>query len=127
MGSYFTTDEFKCPCDCGFGTKEHHIDKKLIEMLNLLRITYGQPLVVTSGARCEEYNRSIGGVVDSAHTPHHTLKTCRAADILVRSGLERHFLVKYALEIGFQRIGNALNFVHLDTARDLPSPTMFTY
>jgi uncharacterized protein YcbK (DUF882 family) len=127
MGSYFTTHEFKCPCDCGFGSEEKHIDPDLIEKLNMVRMIYGKPMVVTSGARCEDYNRQVGGVEDSAHLPHPATRQCRAVDILVEDSMDRHDLIDLALKIGFVRMGLASNFLHFDVAWDLPNPVVFNY
>jgi len=128
LGSYFTTGEFTCPCgSCTFGSKESDIDKRLIDKLNILRILYGSPLVVTSGARCAQYNAEEGGAVNSAHLPHSQTGQCRAADILVAGGLHRHELVTLAQKVGFERIGIAKHFLHLDVAWDLPTPNIFIY
>jgi hypothetical protein len=125
--SKFTTGEFACDCGCGFGEQESDIDKNLIDKLNLIRILYGKGMVITSGARCLEYNKQIGGVPDSAHLPHHYTKQCRAADILVRSSEDRYKLMTLALKVGFTRIGIAKTFLHLDVAWDLPQSIIFDY
>lgn len=83
-------------------------------------------MVVTSGARCVEYNREVGGVEDSAHLPHTDSGQCRAVDILVRNSEERLELVELAYKVGFIRIGFGPNFVHLDVAWDL-HPAAFMY
>tara|TARA_R110000772_G_scaffold267971_1_gene393529 strand:- start:5764 stop:6147 length:384 start_codon:yes stop_codon:yes gene_type:complete len=127
MESKFTTAEFACPCECGFGEKEEHIDENLIELLNIVRLMYGQPMVVTSGARCEAYNREQGGVENSAHLPHDLTGQCRAVDILVTNSEDRFDLIEIALKVGFTRFGLAKNFLHLDVAWDLPDSVMFNY
>ena len=125
--SRFTTGEFRCRCECGFGSHEKDIDPTLIEKLNMLRRLYGKALVVVSGARCVEYNRSVGGVENSAHLPHSQTKQCRAVDIYVVDSADRYTLVDYALRIGFNRIGLAKTFLHLDVAWDLEKHIIFNY
>ena len=125
--SYFTTEEFACPCMCGFGSEEKDIDPDLIQTLNMVRTLYGKPMVVTSGARCKAYNARVGGLVDSAHLPHPGTSQCRAVDIFVTDSYDRFDLVQFALDAGFARFGLASNFLHLDVAWDLPSPVMFNY
>lgn len=126
--SYFTTGEFQCPCDCGFGSRQEDIEEDLIERLNAMRLLYGKSMVVTSGARCDEYNHAVGGVEDSAHLPHPITGRCRAVDILVRNSEERIYLVDLARMMGIDRIGLADTFVHLDVETVLlPSPVMFHY
>ena len=41
--------------------------KELIDFLNPLREAWGSPIIVSSGYRCPELNKAIGGVVNSAH------------------------------------------------------------
>ena len=128
--SKFTTKEFACPCEdmgCVFGTLEEHIDPDLITKLNIMRIMYGKPMVVTSGARCEAYNKQKGGVENSAHLPHILTGRCRAVDILVKTSAHRYELITYALKAGFNRIGVANQFLHLDVAWDLPQNVIFDY
>ena len=127
IGSKFTTQEFGCPCGCGFGDKEEHIDSNLINKLNMMRILYGKPMVVTSGARCTEYNASVGGTENSAHLPHYHTGQCRAVDLLVTESIQRFSLVSHALGTGIERIGLGSNFLHFDVAPDLPRPVMFNY
>lgn len=127
MESKFTTEEFQCACQCGFGSEESDIDENLIEYLNIVRMLYGKPMVVTSGARCKAYNTKIGGLSNSAHLPHDLTGQCRAVDIYVKSGQERFELVSLALKVGFTRLGVAPDFLHLDVAWDLPDDVMFNY
>ena len=127
LESKFTTEEFTCPCQCGFGSKPEDIDRTLIDKLNLIRILIGRPLIVTSGARCAAYNASIGGKPFSAHLSHAETKQCRAADIAVRTGHDRIELIQVALAVGFTRLGIGANFLHLDVAWDLPTPVMWVY
>jgi hypothetical protein len=127
LGSYFTTEEFECPCECGFGSKEKDIDENLIESLNMIRILYGKPMVVTSGARCKGYNTKIGGLPYSAHLPHPFTTQCRAVDISVKNSYDRFELIRIALNADITRFGLGPDFLHLDVAWDLPDPVMFNY
>ena len=38
-----------------------------LQRLNSIRERYGQPIIISSGYRCEELNRMVGGVKDSKH------------------------------------------------------------
>lgn len=126
--TYFTTGEFECPCDCGFGSVEEDISEELIGKLNIMRTLYGKSMVVTSGARCDEQNHAVGGVANSAHLPHPISGRCRAVDILVRNGNERLQLLDLARMVGIERIGIATNFLHFDVEEELlPTPTIFHY
>ena len=61
---------------------DNHIPEKyhknlinLVQMLQVIRDTYGQPIIVGSGYRCSKLNRAVGGVSNSDH------KYAAAADI----------------------------------------------
>lgn len=41
--------------------------KRLINVLNKLRESWGKPIYVTSGYRCPELNKKVGGANTSAH------------------------------------------------------------
>ncbi len=127
QNSRFTTEEFMCPCGCVFGTVEEDINENLISTLNMMRTMYGKPMVVTSGARCEQYNAQIGGVPNSAHLPHPDTSQCRAVDIHVGNSHDRFDLLSIAHRLGITRIGIANTFIHLDVAWDLPDEVIFTY
>ena len=48
---------------CGF----NHIDIRLVKILDMIREHFGKPLIITSGVRCVNYNRKVGGVSNSMH------------------------------------------------------------
>lgn len=125
--SYFTTKEFECKCGCGFGSTEKDISEKLICYLNEVRELINQPLTVTSGARCKEYNLSINGSINSAHLPNPNSNQCEAVDIKVISGSMRWGIVRLGVYCGFRRMGVDKHFIHLDVAVHLPTPVLWTY
>lgn len=66
------------------------------------------PFVIVSGYRTKAHNQKVGGVPDSAHT--HGL----AADISTKTSHERLVILKALIETGFDRIGIANSFIHVD-------------
>lgn len=38
-----------------------------LQRLNTIRERYGHPIIISSGYRCEELNKAVGGVKDSKH------------------------------------------------------------
>ena len=62
MTNYFTPSETSCKCGCGLD-----IAPETRAVANKVRVAWGSPVVVTSGARCEAHNRAIGGAKRSAH------------------------------------------------------------
>lgn len=63
-----------CTC-CGRGA----LDDTLLVVLELVRNHFGEPVTITSGYRCDEYNAKVGGGEYSQHLYGS------AADIVVRN------------------------------------------
>lgn len=105
---YFSGSEFVCNCGCG------QVDMHLEFLLRLdkARQYAGMPLRVTSGYRCLEHNAEVGGVSSSAHTKGY------AADIECKGSRSRAKIVKACIEAGFNRIGIAKDFIHIDSDPD---------
>ena len=70
----FSRSEFACRC-CG----KADIDPRLVDALQELRDLANAPIRVTSGYRCSEHNRAVGGAKQSRHLRGH------AADIVIKS------------------------------------------
>lgn len=113
----FTAHEFACPCGkCGLdGTQ---MDRFLVETLQRLRDTWRNALPVSSGLRCPEHNRLVGGALHSAHLYG------RAADLAVGDGLEAYRLVYDALQhglaltgVGVKQHGGAGRLLHFDNCQ----------
>ena len=103
---YFKREEFACKCGCGQDT----VDYELIEVLDRLREWAGAPVTVTSGNRCPEHNKKIGGASTSQHTRG------RAADIVVKG--KEPFQVYRRLEEWYPYqygIGHYDGWVHIVT------------
>lgn len=74
---HFQKSEFTCPC-CG--SVGDGIASSLLVDLEKLRDEYGA-IQITSGYRCPNYNREVGGVSNSAHMRG------QAADFYIMSGI----------------------------------------
>ena len=81
---------------------------KLLVRLEALRSLIDRPLSVTSGARCETHNRESGGKPGSWH-----LKGL-AVDISCVDDEFRGEIIRLAGLLGFNGIGVAKTFIHLD-------------
>lgn len=127
LSDHFWTAEFQCKCGCGFGSQPEHIDMELIHRLEEIRREVGRPILITSGARCPEWNEAKGGKPNSAHLPGPTGK-CRAADIGCVNSRHRALLLK-ATHRHFERIGVAKTFIHVDVAAGsvYPKPSVWVY
>ena len=102
-----------CP-DCGLALM--HDD--FMVMLDSMRVMYGRSIIVNSGYRCAAHNTKVGGSPKSMHL------VGRAADLRVGDGRDAYQLIECAIRTGFNGIGIAKTFVHVDT-RD--KKTVWTY
>lgn len=97
--NYFVYDELKCKCGCN--TLYAH--KEFIEKFFLFRILYNKSFTPTSFYRCEKHKD---------YSPNHD---GWAADIpFDGTSQERFFIIFFALQAGFKRIGISKNFIHID-------------
>ena len=120
---HFTDRELACHCGCGFLPTSEFQSK-----IERLRVRFGKPLAVTSGARCPAYNAKVA---HTGETGPHT--TGRAVDFAIRGG-DALALVGLALEQDFTGVGvsqkGASRFLHLDdlpNAPGQPRPWIWSY
>lgn len=106
LSKHFLSYEFQCPC-CNQLT----IDMQLIRGLEALRVlANNRPVIISSGFRCEEHNKAVGGSLNSQHL------LGKAADIKIL-GYSPKEIKEFAGQIPvFQNGGIGLysTFVHLD-------------
>ena len=100
----FKLSEFECRC-----CQVVKLDSELLKRLQAMRTETGRPLRITSGYRCLDYNRQVGGASESQHMEG------KAADFRI-PGLpiqqQRQLAEKYFANDG---IGYGSNFTHVDT------------
>lgn len=101
---HFSKKELACHCGCG----ACDVDPELLEKLEILRIWFDFPMAVTSGYRCQSYNKRVHGAPNSQH-----LKG-RAVDIRMTDTILRFRLIELAMKAGFRGIGVNKEFIHLD-------------
>lgn len=90
MYPHFKQSEFACKCGCGYS----NINLKVVEILEDIRSHFGnKPLKVTSGCRCEKYNRKLkGSIQGSKHL------SGEASDIWI-SGVSKQNLLNYTMKL----------------------------
>lgn len=72
---YFRREEFRCPCPrCGGFPEEPK--EKLVRLAERVREHFNAPAVVSSGVRCPEHNREVGGAVNSRHLYGRAVDLC---------------------------------------------------
>lgn len=113
----FSYQEFECKCGrCGgwgapalIAKTTSNLQQLVLTILQPLRDKINESISVTSGFRCVEHNKAVGGVVGSLHL------TGAAADIVTRSHTPI-MLAKMAETIdAVGGIGIYPSWVHLDT------------
>jgi uncharacterized protein YcbK (DUF882 family) len=72
------------------------MDANFLRLLDLVRAIYSNPLVVTSGYRCEEHDIKIGG------KGNHT--TGKAVDLLVPDSADRLKMAHAICKVGLHRV-----------------------
>jgi uncharacterized protein YcbK (DUF882 family) len=90
------------------------MDGEFMGRLEDLRVKVGRALYISSGYRCMEHNRAVGGSSRSFHV------VGRAADIVCENSEERYELVGAAIRLGLGGIGVDKMFVHVDNRRSQP-------
>lgn len=101
--NYFTREEEWCQCCHSGGLLPDFRDK-----LNNARELAGIPFVLNSAFRCTDHNKDVGGSCTSSH-----LVGC-AVDIKCTDSRSRWLIVQALIAAGFNRIGIAKSFIHVD-------------
>lgn len=116
LSDNFAAKEFCCLCGkCNYSTDEgvdKFINRNLILLLEAMRSFMDRPIKITSGIRCPEHNKAVGGEDNSAHLRGE------AADIRIAGSVERYELVMAAMTKGCRRIGvyKDQDIVHVDVS-----------
>lgn len=110
LSADFHLREFRCRCNAG---RCHMIlvHPRLVECLQALREQLARPLILTSGYRCNSYNKIIGGRPRSYHTRG------MAADVMCQDLAQLEELAQAAAEhpaVGGLGRYPLRRFVHLD-------------
>ena len=114
LSAHFDKREFACKCG---KSHDFHIDSELIEKLETLHaLTGATAIYITSGFRCPEWSKSVGGYFNDAHTKGI------AADIVIDGKYNRlssEAVAEAAERVGFSGIGIIdSTAVHVDVRND---------
>ena len=110
--NYFEYKEFDCPCeDCQRAESTGiNMQPLFLEMLDHARaISKGTSFKINSGYRCENHNTRVGGKNKKAGSQ------------------ERPNILASLRETGFNRIGIASTFIHVDNDPDKAPNVTWTY
>ena len=106
---YFKVEDFDCQ-----ETGENRMEPEFIERLDELREACGFPFIITSGYRSPSHS------IEKRKAKPGTHAQGIAADIRVSGGVQRRIIIEKAIELGFNGIGVAKTFVHVDIREDAP-------
>lgn len=102
--AHFQESEFACRC-CG----ETKPNSELMAVLQMVRIHFNKPVIITSSYRCPKHNKAVGGADKSKHLEGI------AADIQVKEidpSEVHHFLC--SIFPNHYGIGSYNTFTHID-------------
>lgn len=105
---YFKIEDFDCQ-----ETGENEMNVNFIHALDHLRKVCGFPFYISSG-----YRSPTGHSIEKAKEYPGTHGQGIACDIYVTGGRQRMQIVKNATALGFNGIGVAKSFVHVDLRKD---------
>jgi zinc D-Ala-D-Ala carboxypeptidase len=115
---YFTYSEFDSPDSIDSGS---NMDESFLRMLDSAREAAGTPFRINSGFRTPKHNKKVGGSENSSHLRGF------AADIHVASNSTRYVILEALLNVGFNRIGIADTFIHVDADPIKTKNVIWTY
>ena len=106
---YFETSEFDCQ-----QTGENLMSPEFLLMLDALRHECGFSFAITSGYRSPKHS------IEAAKAKPGTHAQGIAADIATTDAQQRFVIVSNAIKLGFQGIGVARSFIHVDSRKTAP-------
>lgn len=125
MMRYFKFSEFDSPDAPGSGEK---MDPEFLRMIDQARARAGIPFVISKGGgfRTPEYNAHLCRVNPRASkTSSH--KKGLAADIKTPDSRSRFLILDALISVGFNRIGIASGFIHVDNDPSKPEDLVWVY
>ena len=122
---YFNYSEFDSPDEVGSGKK---MNPKLLIMLDRVRDKFDKPMYITSGYRTLAHNEKVGGKMpDADGNGGSSHLRGLAVDISCKTSSDRFDLINCLLDVGFNRIGIAGTFIHVDIDSEKAPNVIWTY
>ena len=122
---YFNYFEFDSPDVQGSGQL---MDKEVLDLVDQVRELYGKPIHITSGYRTEAHNEKVGGKMpDADGSGGSSHLNGLAIDVACTTSADRYRLIELFMLVGFNRIGVADTFIHVDLDKDKVQNVIWTY
>ena len=115
---FFEYSEFDSPDE---KNSYMNMDVAFLNMLSKARELAAIGFKITSGYRSTSHNTKVGGVPSSSHT------VGRAVDIYAPTSTQKYIIINALLQAGFNRIGVAKNFIHVDDDPSKAEDVIWTY
>ena len=115
---HFKYEEFASPDVPHSG---EYMDTEFLAMLDHARHIAGIPFKINSGYRTIEHNQKVGGKPNSSHI------VGKAADLAVKGSRQRWIITEALIQAGFNRIGIAKTFIHVDSDDTKDANVIWTY
>ena len=106
---YFKLSDFDCQ-----ETGNNEMSEEFLEKLDDLRHECGFPFIITSGYRDPSHS------VEARKAKAGTHARGIASDIRINNGSQAYAIIKHAQSMGFNGIGVAKTFIHVDTRDTTP-------
>ena len=120
MTKNFSKSEFESKCGREMPEEVYHNVVKVANQLQYLRDYLGKPIRVNSAYRSPEHPESIKNPT-SSHIKG------LAVDIRTTDSRTRYRVLNALMQVGFNRIGIADTFIHVDDDKDKSSGVIWTY
>jgi len=119
---YFKEEEFMCKCGCGI----NNYNKDTARMLDQARKVANIPFKINRACSCPSHNKKVGGSDTSSHISTKEME-CTAFDITCTNSNDRFKMIEALYLVGFNRIGIAKSFIHVDNDKTKPKDLIWVY
>ena len=98
-----------------------NMNQEFLDKLDQARELANIPFKINSAYRSPEHNAKIGGKPNSSHLRG------LAVDISVKDSRSRFIVLEALIKVGFNRIGIADTFIHVDLDKEKSDKVVWTY
>lgn len=100
---------------------EYNMDADFLAKLDKAREFANIPFIINSAYRSPEQNARVGGKPNSSHLRG------LAVDIRANDSSTRYIVLNALIKVGFNRIGIASSFIHVDDDKEKANNVIWTY